>query len=61
MLGPFLSFVIPCVMRTKCIFYYTQMVKGICNILSYARTGIKEFLNIRLKQPYKQIQFKLGI
>ncbi|MDF2700813.1 MAG: hypothetical protein K0Q49_2376 [Haloplasmataceae bacterium] len=49
------------VIRTKCIFYYTQMIKGIGNILSHAKTGIKEFLNIRLKQPYKQIQFKLSI
>ena len=49
------------VIRTKCIFYYTQMIKGIGNILSYAKTGIKEFLNIRLKQPHKQTQFKLNI
>lgn len=45
--------------RNKLIFYYTRMAKGIYNILSYAKTGIKKYLNIRVKTPYKQLQFKL--
>lgn len=47
------------VIRTKLVFYYYQMSKGIRNILAHAKTGIKEFLNIRIKKPYTQIQFKL--
>jgi hypothetical protein len=46
------------VIRTKLVFYYYQMSKGIRNILAHAKTGIKEFLNIRIKVPYKQIQFR---
>jgi len=47
------------VIRKKLVFYYYQMSKGIRNILAHAKTGIKEFLNIRIKKPYKQIQFRL--
>ncbi|HHU08378.1 MAG TPA: transposase, partial [Clostridiaceae bacterium] len=43
--------------RKKLVFYYSQMAKGIHKILSHAKTGIKEYLNIRRKVPYKQVQF----
>jgi hypothetical protein len=46
------------VIRKKLVFYYYQMSKGIRNILAHAKTGIREFINIRVKKPYKQLQFK---
>jgi hypothetical protein len=47
--------------KTKLVFYYYQIAKGIGSILSHAKTGIKGYLQIRTKEPYKQLQLKLVI
>ena len=47
--------------RKKLVFYYNQMATGIHKILSHAKTGIKEYLNIRRKVPYKQVQFNFDV
>lgn len=45
--------------RNKVLVWFNQMARGISNILSYAKTGIKEYQKIEKRKKYKQLQLKL--
>lgn len=45
--------------KKKCLFYYYQVARGISNTLAYARSGIKEWQNIRKLCSAYQLCFKL--
>jgi len=47
--------------KKKALFYYYQMARGISRTLAYARSGIKEWQNIRKFSPIYQLYFKLTI
>jgi hypothetical protein len=47
--------------KKKALFYYYQMARGISRTLAYARSGIKEWQNIRKFLPTHQLYFKLTI
>ena len=47
--------------KKKALFYYYQMAWGISRTLAYARSGIKEWQNIRKFSPIYQLYFKLTI
>lgn len=47
--------------KKKTLFYYYQMARGISRTLAYARSGIKEWQNIRKFSPIYQLYFKLTI
>lgn len=47
-------------LRDKVLFYYYQMAKGIFEILSYAKKGIRSFLGIREKRDI-QLSFKIAL
>ncbi len=46
-------------LKKKVIVWFNQISRGISNILSYARTGIKEYQNIEKREKYKQLQLRL--
>lgn len=45
--------------RNKVLVWFSQLSKGIHNILSYAKTGIKGYEKIERREKYKQLQLKL--
>lgn len=47
--------------KKKALFYYYQLARGISRTLAYARSGIKEWQNIRKFSPIYQLYFKLTI
>lgn len=46
-------------LKRKVLVWIGQISRGIRNILSYARTGIKEYEKIERREKYKQLQLKL--
>ncbi len=46
-------------LKRKVLVWLSQISKGISNILSYAKTGIKEYQNIEKREKYKQLELKL--
>lgn len=46
--------------KSKILFHYYQVAKGMFNILAHAKKGIGSFLNIRKKHPFKQLEMKLN-
>lgn len=45
-------------LKDKFLVYLSTMATGIFEILKYARTGIKEWQKIEIREKYKQIAFK---
>ena len=46
-------------LREKSIVWLSQIARGIKKILSYAHTGIKEWMDIEVREKYKQLELKL--
>ena len=46
-------------LREKSIVWLSQIARGIKEILSYAHTGIKEWMDIEVREKYKQLELKL--
>ena len=46
-------------LRKKVIVWISQIAKGIKEMLSYARSGIKEWQNIEVQEKYRQLQLKI--
>ena len=46
-------------LRNKVLVWFYQMARGIKEILSYAKKGIKELEKIEKREKYKQITFRL--
>ena len=46
-------------LRNKIVVWMSQFARGIKKILSYARTGIKEWQKIETRSKYKQLSLKL--
>lgn len=46
-------------LKNKFLVYLSTMATGIFEILKYARTGIREWQNIEIREKYKQLQLKL--
>ena len=46
-------------LKKKCIVWFSQMSQGICEILKYAHTGIREWNKIETREKYKQLSLKL--
>ena len=46
-------------LKNKVVVWISQFSKGIKNILSYAREGIKEWKQIEKREKYKQLELKL--
>ena len=46
-------------LKQKSIVWISQIAKGIKKILSYAHTGIREWMNIEVREKYKQLELKL--
>ncbi len=46
-------------LKRKVLVWLSQISKGIKNILSYAKTGIKEYEKIEKRKKYKQLELKL--
>jgi len=46
-------------LRRKVLIWFNQMAKGISEILSSAKTGIKEYQRIEKREKYKQLQLNL--
>ena len=46
-------------LREKSIVWLSQIARGIKKILSYAHTGIKEWMDIEVREKYKQFELKL--
>lgn len=46
-------------LRNKVLVWFNQLAKGIHNILSYAKTGIKEYQKIEKREKYKQLQLRI--
>lgn len=45
-------------LKRKVFVWFSQISKGICEILKYAHTGIKKYQKIEKREKYKQIQLK---
>ena len=46
-------------LKRKVIVWFNQVSRGICEILKYAHTGIKEYQKIDKREKYKQLELKL--
>ena len=46
-------------LKEKSIVWLSQIARGIKKILSYAHTGIKEWMDIEVREKYKQLELKL--
>lgn len=46
-------------LKQTSIVWLSQIAKGIKNILAYAHTGIKEWMNIETREKIKQLQLNL--
>ena len=46
-------------LKNKVLVWFYQMARGIREILSYAKKGIKELEKIEKREKYKQITFRL--
>ena len=46
-------------LKEKSIVWLSQIARGIKRILSYAHTGIKEWMEIEVREKYKQLELKL--
>ena len=46
-------------LKEKSIVWLSQISRGIKRILSYAHTGIKEWMDIEVREKYKQLELKL--
>jgi len=46
-------------LRNKVIVWISQIAKGIKEMLSYARSEIKEWQKIEEQEKYKQLQLKI--
>lgn len=46
-------------LKDKSIVWLSQIARGIKNILAYAHTGIREWLEIETREKYKQLELKL--
>lgn len=46
-------------LKEKSIVWLSQIARGIKRILSYAHTGIKEWMDIEVREKYKQLELKL--
>ena len=46
-------------LKEKVLVYLSVMGTGIVEILKNARSGIREWQDIRTKEPYRQLQLKL--
>ena len=46
-------------LKGKSIVWLSQIARGIKKILSYAHTGIKEWMDIEVREKYKQLELKL--
>lgn len=46
-------------LKDKALVWYGQISKGISKILEHANTGIKEWMNIEIRDKYKQLSLKL--
>lgn len=46
-------------LKDKSIVWLSQIARGIKNILAYAHTGIREWLEIETREKYKQLGLKL--
>ena len=46
-------------LKSTSIVWLSQIAKGVKNILSYARKGIKEWQGIEIREKYKQLELKL--
>lgn len=46
-------------LKRKVFVWFSQISKGISEILRYARTGIKEYQKIEKREKYRQLQLKL--
>lgn len=46
-------------LRNKVIVWYSQLARGVSDILKYAHTGVKEYQKIETRESYKQLQLKL--
>ena len=45
-------------LKEKSIVWLSQIARGIKKILSYAHTGIKEWMDIEVREKYKQLELK---
>ena len=48
-------------LRNKVFVWYSQLAKGVSEILKYAHNGIKEYQKIEKRLPYKQLQLQLNL
>ena len=46
-------------LKEKSIVWLSQIARGIKRMLSYAHTGIKEWMDIEVREKYKQLELKL--
>lgn len=46
-------------LRNKIIVWYSQLARGMSEILKYAHTGVKEYQKIEIRESYRQLQLKL--
>ena len=46
-------------LRNKILVWISQMSRGISEIFKYAKTGIKEWQKIEIREKYKQLELKL--
>ena len=46
-------------LRDKVLIWYTQISRGIKNILIMARTGLKDIKKIEHKEKYRQLELKI--
>ena len=48
-------------LRNKVVVWYSQLAKGVSEILKYAHNGIKEYQKLEKRLPYKQLQLQLNL
>ena len=46
-------------LKVKSIVWLSQIARGIKKILSYAHTGVREWMDIEIREKYKQLELKL--
>lgn len=46
-------------LRNKIIVWLSQFARGIKAIISYAHTGIKDWIHIEIREKYKQLELRL--